>query len=200
MKYFNIIILLALINAACNNEKQKINTIDSVAQKRTDTPTISNETLVAAYKNIDALEQLFGNENYLMVNGKDSSYLYFTRLSKNNFYTHNYKLLDGDSNQLSLDTIQVNQQGKVQWNWQGKKLLLQDCNSIKASWQNDIAIGEDKVNFIKNNPNQLSLSFSNKQISLTKTLAISLFLVRTKYDYQHHTHFAFDTTNFSNKH
>ncbi|MFY7965089.1 MAG: hypothetical protein ACOVO1_09350 [Chitinophagaceae bacterium] len=200
MKYFIIITLLVAVNVACNNEQQKVNTVDTMLQSEADKPTVTNETLIAAYRNIDALEQLFGNENYLLVNGNDSNYLYFTRLGKNSFFTHSYKLKNGDSTQLQIDTIQVNKQGKVQWNWQDKKLTLQDCNNIKALWQNDTAAGGDKVDFLKNTANQLSISFNNKQLPLTKTLPISLFLVRSKYDYQHHTHYAFDTTNFSKKH
>lgn len=200
MKYITILLFFALLNTACNNQQQKTNTVDAAVQNETNKASVSNETLVAAYKNIDALEQLFGNENYLLVNEKDSNYLYFTRLGKNNFFTHSYKLHNGDSTQLSIDTIQVNQQGKVQWNWQGKKLTLQECSNTKALWQNDTAAGGDKVDFFKNTANQLSISFNNKQLPLTKTLPISLFLVRAKYDYQHHTHYAFDTTNFSKKH
>ena len=196
--FFLFLVTTVLLIACNSNETTKLNTIDTAANSN-DNAIVNNETLVAAYKNLDALEQLFGNENYLMVNGNDSSYVYFTRLGRNNFFTHSYKLIGGDSTKLSIDTIQVNKQGKVQWNWQGKKLILQECNDTKALWQNEI-IANAKVDFIKTGEKRLSLTINNKQIIFAKTLPISLFFTRAKYDYEHHTNFAFDTTNFTKKH
>ena len=196
--FFLFLVTTVLLIACNSNETTKLNTIDTAANSN-DNAIVNNETLVAAYKNLDALEQLFGNENYLMVNGNDSSYVYFTRLGRNNFFTHSYKLIGCDSTKLSIDTIQVNKEGKVQWNWHSKKLLLQECNDTKAFWQNTI-VANDKVDFTKINGKRFNFSINNKQIPLTKTLPISLFFVRTKYDYEHHTNFAFDTTNFTKKH
>ena len=197
--FFFLFLVTTVLLIACNSNETTNSNIVETAANNNNNVFVSNETFVAAYKNLDALEQLFGNENYLMVNGNDSSYVYFTRLGRNNFFTHSYKLIKGDSTKLSIDTIQVNKEGKVQWNWQGKKLILQECSNSKALWQNDAEAGVDKVDFIKNNGRRLNLSINNKQIPLTKTLPISLFFVRTKYDYQHKTNLAFDTTNFSKK-
>ena len=102
--FFLFLVTTVLLIACNSNETTKLNTIDTAANSN-DNAIVNNETLVAAYKNLDALEQLFGNENYLMVNGNDSSYVYFTRLGRNNFFTHSYKLIGGDSTKLSIDTL-----------------------------------------------------------------------------------------------
>lgn len=187
-----------LVISSCN-ENQSSNV------KNTDTTNISVNTNAEnlalkekAYRKLDALEQLLGNENYLVVKGKDTSFLYFTRLGKSDFFTHSYRLAKGDSTQVSIDTLQINNTNQVQWNWNGKTLLLQECDNIKALWQDKFNANE-KVDFMKIGSGRFDLVINNKQLILNKTLPISLFLVRARYDYQNHTHYAFDTTNFTRK-
>lgn len=192
----NKIILLTLLSSivlvACNSNQQIDNKANSITQK-------STIDLSATYKKIDYLEILFGNENYLLIDKNDSSYLYFSRLGKDAFYTHSYHLKNGDSTALTLDTIQIDATGKINWNWKNKQLILENCDENKALWQSktDSIL---KVDFIKNTNNSLSLITQNKILKMQKTLPISLFLVRSKYDYEHKTHFAFDTSNFTKKH
>jgi hypothetical protein len=201
MKYifYYFIISTCLVLSSCNVDDQTnhkgIDTTNVIASNNAE----NLELKEIAFKRLNILEQLFGNENYLVVNGKDSSFLYFTRLGKNDFFTHSYKLVKGDSTQLHLDTIQINNSNQVQWNFKRKQLILQDCNETKAQWQNN-ADANDKVDFQKINQKRFNLSINGQQYLLSKTLAISLFLVRTHYDFEHHTNFAFDTTNFTKKH
>ena len=75
-------------------------------------------------------------------------------------------------------------------------LLLQECNDTKALWQN-VLNTNDKVDFLKISQQRFNISINSKQLLLTKTLPISLFLIRIKYDYEHKTQYAFDTTNFT---
>lgn len=197
--FYYFIISTCIVLSSCNAPEQT----DS---KATDTISVARnsdpENIVLkekAYKKLGIVEQLFGNENYLVVNGKDTSFLYFTRLGKNDFFTHTYKLVKGDSSQLSVDAMQINNANQVQWNFKGKQLILQDCDNVKAQWQNKLD-ANDKVDFLKINQQRFNLTMNGKQYILNKTLTISLFLVRTHYDFEHNTHYAFDTTNFTKKH
>jgi hypothetical protein len=195
-KFYCFIISISLMLMSCNTEQQS-NAND--AEKITDSVATTSSSKEDGYKKLDILEKLFGNENYLIVDGKDSNYVYFTRLGRDNFFTHSYKIVNGDSAQATIDTIQINKENKVQWNWKEKHLLLQDCNDTKALWQN-ILNTNDKVDFLKMNQQRLNIAINLKQLLLTKTLPISLFLIRIKYDYQHKTHYAFDTSNFTKRH
>ncbi len=195
--YFIISICLVLTSCSESEQTNSKGADTSGAARNNDAESLILKQ--KALEKFDVLEQLFGNENYLVVSEKDTSFLYFTRLGKNDFFTHSYKIVKGDSTQLSIDTIQINNENQVQWNFKGKQLILQDCNDVKAQWQNK-ADANDKVDFLKINQQRVNLSMNGKNYLLSKTPTISLFLVRIKYDYQNHTHYAFDTTNFTKKH
>ncbi len=191
-KLISLFILSSILLAACNSNSQLNDNTTTIAKNNiTD--------LGIAYKKLDNLEALFGNENYLIVDEKDSTYLYFTRLGKNAFYTHCYHLKNGDSTSLSIDTIQIDTTGKINWNWRNKQLTLENCDENKALWQSKTDASY-KVDFSKNINNSLSLITMNKELKMLKTLPISLFLVRSQYDYKHKTQLAFDTSNFTKKH
>ncbi len=194
--FYYFIITICFVLSSCNDSEQT----NSKATEISDLTNVENLALKEkAYKKLDILEQLFGNENYLIANGKDTTFLYFTRLGKNDFFTNSYKLVKGDSAQLSVDTILINNANQIQWNFKGKQLILQDCDNLKSQWQNKLD-STDKVDFLKINQQRFNLSINGKQYLLSKTLAISLFLLRTHYDFEHNTHYAFDTTNFTKKH
>ena len=202
IRRFYLIVLVVVTATACNNnaaEKVAETPVDSQTVKQTESISPADDAIAknAAIKQIDALEKLFDNQNYLQVQGKDSSYIYFSRLGKANFYTHNYKMLKGDSANVIIDTIQVNATNKVQWHWQGKQLVLAGTTDFSSTW---IADTKDTVRIQKIDNNTLQLVANGKKNSLYKTPTLSLFLVRSYYDYTHGTHLAFDSSNYTKKH
>lgn len=192
------VLMLGIV--ACNNQlstnEQKNNT-QTVKQTEAVSPADNAIAREAAIKQLDALEKLFDNQNYLLVAGKDSSYIYFSRLGKNNFYTHSYKMVKGDSANVVIDTLQVNAANKVQWHWQKQPLVLQGTTEFSSNW---LANGRDTVLFQKIDATTLQVVSNGNKNALQKTPTLSLFLVRSYYDYTHGTHLAFDSTNFTKKH
>lgn len=196
--FYYFIISTFFVLSSCSDSEQTSVKVPDVSNISTNSNAENLALKEDGYKKLDVLEKLFGNENYLIVSEKDSSFLYFTRLGKNDFFTHSYKIVKGDSTQLSIDTIQINNVNQVQWNFKGKQLILQNCNDVKAQWQNKLD-ANDKVDFLKINQQRFNLTMNGEQYVLNKTLAISLFLARSHYDFKHNTHYAFDTTNFTKK-
>ncbi len=148
----------------------------------------------AAIVQLDALEKLFNNENFLQVNGKDSSYFYFSRLGKSNMFVHTYKIVKGDSAGLKIDTIQIGASNKLQWNWQGKPLTLGNATDYVSRWtvnNNE----KDKIEFQRIDNKTIHVVEGGKKLVLHRTLSLSLFLVRSYYDYQHGTKYAQDSVD-----
>lgn len=174
------VLLLLIILCSCKNNQQKDFTKNDL---------VNNEAV------LDSIEQFFDNQNYLMTNSKDSTYIYFTRLGKKSYFTHSYQMSNGDSTNLKTDTIQLNSENKLQWNWQKKGLTLQDINSKRMVWQYQ----KDIITFEKKTNNTIALVSNSKEYVLEKTIPISLFLIRYNYDFFHKTHFAFDKANYTKK-
>lgn len=173
-------VLLLIILSSCKNNRQN---------------DLAKNTIVNDYDLLDSIEHFFDNQNYLVTNNKDSNYIYFTRVGKNSFFTHSYQMINGDSTNSNIDTIQFNTKSKVQWNWQNKWLTLQEINLKRMVWLHQ----NDTITFEKKSNNIISQVSNSKQYVLTKTIPISLFLIRYHYDFLHKTHYAFDTANYTRK-
>ena len=133
-----------------------------------------------------------------MINNTDNNFYYFTRLNDFSIFIHSYKMLKGDSTHLKIDTIQVNNQNQIIWNWQQQHLILDSVTNKTARW-----INKENLNKIVFNKNaQAELMYTDKfgrTFKMTKTPQISLFLSRSWYDNKKGTHLAFDTSNFTIK-
>ena len=196
---FTSIIFSIIFILGCLEQQQKNkNKSDSLAKLESNTATSVEQLSAGELKaKIDCLEKLFNNDNYYFIQNKDTHFLYFTRINDESIYTHQYKMLHGDSTHLKVDTIQQNQHCIV-WNWNGQKIFLDSVTNQFARWKN--VQKKITIEFNKNNDGMLFITSSGKQkIALIKTPQISLFLSRSFYDYKNRTHFAFDTSNFTKK-
>lgn len=147
---------------------------------------------------IDCLEKLFNNDNYYFIENRDTQFVYFTRINKENIFTHFYQMKNGDSTQLKIESIHQNQ-NNIEWVWQGKKIFLDSASNETARWKYDLN-GSDNLEFNKNSEGQISVKKkNNKSLRLFKIPQISLFLSRSWYDNKKGTHLAFDTSNFTIK-
>ncbi len=198
---FSIVIffLLVVFLVACGtSENEKPESTTNIAK-----PVVSPvDDLVqrkSALAQFNSLEKLFDNQNYLLTQLKDSSYLYFSRLNNYLIYVHNYKLVKGDSADLTIDTIKLNTKNQLVFNWKGKALYLKQTTDYSSDWSIQ---GTDStvVQFKKIDQNNLQLlNQEGNKLIMKKTITLSTFLVRSFYDFQHGTKLAFDSVNFTKR-
>ncbi len=186
-----ILTVSLLMSFACNNNDanqtandsanvliKPINPIDDKIQKE------------SALKQFDALEKLLDNQNYRLVKNKDTSYIYFSRVNKFIINTYQYKMIQGDSAQLKLDTIQLNAQNKVTWKWKDILLGLSNATEFAAKFE-AVQVKKLSIQLNRQTSNTLLLKEgSSEPIQLRQTITISDFLVKSYYDFQHGTNLA----------
>ncbi len=192
---YTLVLVLGFI--ACNNnpKTEETNTmvVDTINQPSKPQDPAVTATLLSQF---NALEKVFDNQNWMRIKDKDTSFLYFSRL--NNFFalTHSFRMNKGDSSNLRIDTIHVNDYNQIVWNWNNKGLVLSSATEFTNSWSN----GANKVEFNKMDESNLSLNINGiDKYQLSKTITLSSFLVRSFYDFQHGTKLAFDKTDFTKK-
>lgn len=144
----------------------------------------------SALKQFNSLEKLFDNQNYRLVVHNDTSYIYFSRVNKFIINTHRYKMIYGDSDQLKLDTIQLNPQNKVIWKWKDTLLMLTNATEFAAKFES-IATKKFTLQLNRQTNNTLLLrEENNESIQLHQTITLSDFLIKSYYDFQHGTKLA----------
>lgn len=199
MRFIFLSIILVVFLAACNQQSadkknSKIQPGVIVDNSKTDSLSMSN--------NLNAftdLELFFDNANYQVTNGRDTNYFYFSRSSDLLIKVHQYKIIKGDSAFLKIDSIQLVDGKFIQWKFAAKTLHLIAHSETSNNWKSK---NLDSSTFIFNrfNKKDFQLVEANKSKTIfSKTIAFSSFLVRSFYDYQHGTRYAFDTTNFTKK-
>ena len=72
----------AFLLFSCSGNPEKEETAAAEKEVIVKSPVDDMLEKKAALKEFDALEKIFNNDNYLIVEGKDSSYTYFSRLNK----------------------------------------------------------------------------------------------------------------------
>lgn len=198
IELFVYALTVSMFIVACNNNPKDSteagksgDTVSKPIAKPQD-PAVT-ATLLAQF---NSLEKVFDNQNWMRIKDKDTTFLYFSRL--NNFFalTHSYRMKKGDSADLRIDTIHVNANNQIVWNWNDKGLVLGSATEFTNSWSN----ADQKVEFNKMDASNLLLNINGTdKYQLSKTITLSSFLVRSFYDYQHGTKLAFDKTEFTKK-
>ncbi len=157
--------------------------------------TAQARNITSLVNDFNLLESVFDNQNYLVVDGKDSSYWYFSRLNNRLIKTYYYKIQKGDSARVETGMMQSDSANSIVWEWKNNKLKLTGVGRGQASWT---SVGSDSVvvSFLKLDQDHIRLqSADSKELVLQKISPLSLFLVRSRYDYQHGTRLAFDTAS-----
>lgn len=189
-RFFFIIVIVCLTACGPASERET-KSADSAAAVTAAVAEARSTT--SMYNDFNTLESIFDNQNYLVVNGKDSSYFYFSRLNHTLIRTYTYKISKGDSAQVRVNTIQPDEKNNIIWEWNGKKLKLAGADRGQVRWVSS-ASDSTAVSFLKLDKNTIRLSYpGRKELVLQKISPLSLFLVRSRYDYQHGTHYAFET-------
>jgi len=199
MRLIFISIILAVFLAACDQQSadkknSKIQEEVVVDNLKTDSLSLSNN-LNAFSK----LEFFFDNANYMVVNGRDTNFFYFSRSSDFLIKVHQFKMIKGDSSFLKIDSIQVIDGKDIQWKFSDQKLTLIGFSESFNNWKSN-SLDSSTFSFKKVNKKDFQLvDPQNLKTRFSQTITFSSFLVRSFYDYQHGTRYAFDTTNFTKK-
>ena len=137
-----------------------------------------------ATEDLQKLTTILPTANWRMIDGTDTSYIYFSRQTDNSYKITQFKLLKGDSSITDQSNISISG-NSVTWHRDKKLLVLETVNNNKSTWKQDDA----NENFLlsKLNDSTLLIDLPSKQLTLKKTLPLSSFLVRAKYDYEHGT-------------
>jgi hypothetical protein len=173
---------------------------DSTAIKAADTVKRVDEirTNMSYLNDYNAIEQVFGNENWLVPGVKDSSYLYLSRLGSYSVSSYVYSIAKGDSANVKHSSLE-RKDNTINWEFDGKKLVVAGATSTRVV----LAFPGTEVaqyEFIRLDANHLQLTYPDKTKKvLLKTLPFSTFLVRSRYDYTHGTKYAFDSVEFGKK-
>lgn len=196
-KIISGICLFSIFFIACESSQNE-NPASTDAQKDSTKAAESIRTNLSFLHDFTALESLFSNDNWLMADKNDSNYLYVSRVNDYLVNTYAYQLVKGDSAQVDYGTIRATQ-NDLTWQFQKQSLRLTSATSTRAVWS---VMGNDSLNytFIRLDKDHIRLTYPDKkELTLQKTLPFSLFMVRSRYDYENHTHYAFDTTQFNRK-
>lgn len=180
-------ILILSCNSNNNSAEQSATVTEPVVTINPVEDKIQKES---ALKQFNALEKLLDNQNYRFIINKDTAYLYFSRVNKFIIHTYQYKMINGDSAQLKLDTIQLNAQNKVIWKWKDTLVALTNATEFAAKFESATA-KTFTIQLNRQSNNTLLLKEgSSDPIQLRQTITLSDFLIKSYYDFQHGTKLA----------
>jgi len=133
---------------------------------------------------LQILGETFTTANWRLIGSGDTSYIYFSQQVDNTYKTYEYKIVKGDSSGTKHNSISVSA-NSVTWDWNNKTLVLENINQNKASWKES----RSKENYLleKLNDSTLQMNWPTGQLLFKKTLPLSTFLVRARYDFEHGT-------------
>ncbi|AEW03114.1 hypothetical protein A4D02_03695 [Niastella koreensis] len=167
-----VICFLILITAACN---EPVKTNNNNPKEK-----------------FDKIESITGSDNWQLIDGVDTSYLFFSRIG-NEVDVYRYTISKGDSVNTQMNNI-VHRNDSVIWNWNNEKLLLTGADGNTINWQ-AMNTGKDACKMVKTDSVHISFVLPNGHTAdLKKTLPLSVFLVRQKYDYIHGTSYTDSAT------
>lgn len=174
MKVF-FICLLTLVFAACNQtEKSKTNSVPK--------------------NKFNQIDSIVGTNNWQVIEGQDTSYLYFSRIGDALINVYRYQINKGDSVNTHLNNI-THQQDSVIWNWENERLLLVASADNAIQWA-PLNAPNSKYILLKTDSSHISFVFPDGHKAIMKrTLPLSTFLVRKQYDYAHGTSYV-DSLDF----
>jgi hypothetical protein len=140
----------------------------------------------------DKIESITGSDNWQLIDGVDTSYVYFSRMG-NLINVYRYNISKGDSVNTRMNNI-VLQSDSVIWNWENEKLLLTGVDSNAINWV-AMNTGKDKYKMVKSDSSHILFVLPNGHTAgMKKMLPLSTFLVRRQYDYIHGTSYTDSAT------
>ena len=148
---------------------------------------------------MDMLEKIFNNDNWMKTEGSDTSYYYFSRIPSE-IQIHQYRIVKGDSMITNLSAIRFSNDSLV-WRYNDSTwLFIAGITDETSEWDriNKDLPASFYLAFEKKDEKQIKVTVAdNKSFMLTRTLPLSTFLIRSRYDYLQGTNYAFSDTVFS---
>lgn len=143
---------------------------------------------------LDSLEKIFDNDNWMSINRKDTSYYYFSRTEPASMKVINYSMLRGDSVNTVVSAM-IGQNNEITWQSMGRRLKLVSTGTTSCTWV-DLASNAPIV-FTKTDSNNIEvlLTGGSQIMKLQKTITLSSFLTRSRYDFKNNTRLAFEGSN-----
>jgi thioredoxin-related protein len=187
MKHRLLILLLIIVFASCGNNSNSSSTDETI---NTTPPPPPPQNLKP--ERFDYLENIFQNENWLMVSGSDSSYFYCSRLGKSYFKIYRYRIYKGDSVNTKITEIKSAADTIV---WQALRdsmaIYLSSATPKQAVWANKT--NNQFYIFNKVDSNNIHVTYPDGSAeNMVKMQTLSAFLVRSRYDYLHGTKLVFN--------
>lgn len=131
----------------------------------------------------DNLEKVFEAGNWKLMAANDTAYAFFSREGPNLIKVYNYRMMNGDSVKTEVHTIQGSD-GKITWDWLNGE--LEKATENENVWRS----GGSEMRFKKRDSLHIDVTADKEKIVMERTLPISTFLVRAKYDFLHGTNTA----------
>jgi len=127
------------------------------------------------------LQSFFGTANWQVAKGTDTSYIFFSPQVDNSFKTYQYNLFRGDSANAEIGGIITNGE-RIEWRFFNRTLVLNGIKDNEAKWKDST-----NANYVltRQSDSLLLMKTSNDELQFAKTLPLSTFLVRAKYDFEH---------------
>ena len=139
---------------------------------------------------LDSLERMFDNDNWMSIDRKDTSYYYFSRTEPGSLNVFHYSMLHGDSVSTVLTVMKLSN-AALNWELEGRKLTLDSIGKNVCKWVE--LPGKEAITFRKKNDKEIEVTSGGKQVlKLQKTVTLSSFLTRSRYDHIHNTRLAFN--------
>jgi hypothetical protein len=135
-----------------------------------------------AGEELKKLSAIITTANWRVNGDTDTSYIYFSQQADYTCKTYQFKLIKGDSSVIKQGSISISGDSVI-WNWYNKSLVLENIIDNKVNWKEKKS-GE---NYLLENKNDslLQMNLEDRQLMFKRTLPLSTFLVRAKYDYEH---------------
>jgi outer membrane lipoprotein-sorting protein len=144
----------------------------------------------------DKIENITGVANWQMIDRLDTSFIYFSRVADNRTNIYHFNIQKGDSLNTITDSI-VAVNDTVYWNGKKESWYLKSINDSSMQWAGTGLTKNKIYDFIKTDSTHISFQLPDSHlVMLTKTLPLSAFLIRSKYDYEHGTDIANKDTVF----
>jgi hypothetical protein len=180
-----LFIVTVILSVSCGNNQNQS------TSKQKETPATVTPVKDSGLAKFDLLENIFQNDNWLLINGRDSSFLYCSRLGKAYVKTYHFSMFKGDSINTVITSMQLSGD-TITWRLPMDTITLQ-LKTVTASeliWTGKT--GLDIYIFEKTDSNHINIKYPGGSTKkLLKTPTLSSFLVRSKYDYLHGTRLAF---------
>jgi hypothetical protein len=176
MVRFLLMLLNVLLLLACAQQKKE---------------STSNEVVLMPVYQMDSIYHLFGNNNWRVIQGRDTSYVYFSRQNDLLIHVYNFKMQQGDSVQSALQKIVCTPKG-IFWEKYLDTFRLISASHKELLWLNNV----DTLVFNVGNNHVLQQHYKSMLSTMQPTINLTDFLIRSHYDYLHGTHYADDTAKF----